>query len=97
MVFIANNLMKLFRRKKFYVDHDTNVPPERQIGSRKRPFGSLFQVAAQLEQGESVKVVVVENGKRGPAFTFVNAVPPQKTKEEERNGNEDNGCRNNGE
>jgi len=84
MLFTIIDIMKLFRRKKYYVDHSTKVPAESQIGSRKRPFGSLFQVASAIEKDESVTVVMVKNGKRQPSFTFSRKFDDLKPEEKEK-------------
>lgn len=69
---------------KYYVDHTTKVPQPKQKGTRRKPYGSMFQLALVVKPGNTVKVCLAgKPGKPVVDFTVpVREVRVEKTTEE---------------
>lgn len=69
--------MKFFGRKRYYIDSKTEIPPQKQNGSKRKPYGSFIQLSARIKNGQSVKVVLL-HFPGTPTVDFKNDVARQK-------------------
>lgn len=61
--------MRIFGPKTYYVDNNTDVPPAKQTGTRRRPYGAIIQLAVNVKPDTTVKVCLLHQPGR-PVVDF---------------------------
>ena len=73
--------MRIFGPKIYYVDNHTDVPIAKQRGTRRKPYGSMIQLAVNIKKGITVKVCLLhQTGK--PVVDFTVPGPKSNVPEE---------------